>query len=222
MAILTQPHWEQVSPLLQEVIVQVGHQPFAKRFYLAGGTALALQLGHRVSVDLDFFSVNDELLDENRREIVTALRPYFSFQIVHDVVGSLLLDVQGTAVGFFGYGYPLLAETTTVEGVALAGLLDIGLMKLDAIASRGVRKDFYDLYFIAQHLPLTELLERGQEKYPHTRDFGMMVLDSLVDFSVAEQQAAIETSPPVSWEEIKNFYTEAAQAIGRNWFEDES
>jgi hypothetical protein len=221
MAVLTEPHWEQVSPLLRKVMVQVGSQPFAKRFYLAGGTALALQIGHRVSVDLDFFSASDELLDESRREIVVALRPDFSFQIVHDVVGSLLLNVQDTAVGFFGYGYPLLAETVMVEGVALAGLLDIGLMKLDAIASRGVRKDFYDLYFIAQHLPLNELLERGQEKYPHTRDFGMMVLDSLVDFSVAEQQAAIETSPPVSWEEIKRFYLESVQDIGRIWFEDE-
>ncbi|MFN8458104.1 MAG: nucleotidyl transferase AbiEii/AbiGii toxin family protein [Anaerolineae bacterium] len=222
MAILTQPHWEQVSPLLQNVMVQVGHQSFAKRFYLAGGTALALQVGHRVSVDLDFFSASDELLDESRREIVAALRPHLPFQIVHDVAGSLLLNVQGTAVGFFSYGYPLLAETIMIEGIALAGLLDIGLMKLDAIASRGVRKDFCDLYFIAQHLPLNELLEHGQEKYPHTRDFGMMVLDSLVDFSVAEQQAAIETSPPIAWEDIKKFYIEAVQHIGRNWFEGEN
>lgn len=221
MAALEQPHWERVSPLLREVMVEVGHHPFAQRFYLAGGTALALQLGHRVSVDLDFFSAGDELLDESRKEIVNALRTHFSFDIVHDVAGSLLLNIQETGVGFFSYGYPLLAPVVIVEGVVLAGLLDIGLMKLDAIASRGARKDFYDLYHLARHISLDQLLKRSQEKYPHTRDFGMMALEGLVDFEAANRDASIETFPPVSWAEVKAFCLAEMRRIGRDWFEAE-
>lgn len=216
---LEHPHWECVSNHLRNIIRTVGREPFAQRFYLAGGTALALQLGHRISIDLDFFSRDDELLDESRKEIIDALSSYFDFEIIQSVVGSLLLNIGGAAVGFFGYQYPLLAPMVIVDRVALAGLIDIGLMKLDAIASRRVKKDFYDLYFIAQHLSLDELLERGQEKYPTVRDFGMMVLEALTDFSVADQQAPIQTFPPVEWENVRTFCIREVQRIGRNWFE---
>lgn len=62
MAALNQPHWESVPPILRQLIVHIGQREIAKRFYLAGGTSLALQLGHRLSVDLDFFSETDEML----------------------------------------------------------------------------------------------------------------------------------------------------------------
>lgn len=68
-----------------------------------------------------------------------------------------------------------------------------------------VRKDFYDLYFIARQMPLDELLERAKEKYPLVRDFGTMVLEALADFSVAAQQTPLETFPPVSWVEVRSF-----------------
>jgi hypothetical protein len=63
MASLTHPHWEAVPPLLRDLLSEIGQMPFIGRFYLAGGTALALQLGHRVSVDLDFFSDVDTVKD---------------------------------------------------------------------------------------------------------------------------------------------------------------
>lgn len=220
-ALTFQPHWETVAEALRRILSVVGAQPFAGRFYLAGGTALALQLGHRVSVDLDFFSADDELLDASRQEIITALRPQLTFEIVQSVVGSMLLNVEGVALGFFSYQYPLLNPPLLVERVRLAGLLDIGLMKLDAIASRGVKKDFYDLYFIAQHLPLDTLLDRAPDKYVGMRDFGVMVLEALVDFSVAEQQPSLLTTPPVSWAEVQAFCQAEVQRIGRDWFEQE-
>jgi len=219
MAILRLPCWERVPPVLREIVVWMGQSPFAQRFYLAGGTALALQLGHRVSVDLDFFSTSDELLEESRREIVASVRERFSFEIVENTIGHLLLTVQGSRMHFFSYGYPLLAPTVMVEGVALAGLLDIALMKMDAIVGRGARKDFYDLYFIAQETPLGKMLGQGQRKYPHTRDFAMMALAALVDFAYADQQSAIETFPPTGWESVKAFFVHEIQRVGRQWFE---
>lgn len=219
MASLNLPRWERIPPILREIIVWVGQTPLAQRFYLAGGTALALQLGHRVSVDLDFFSTSDELLEEGRREIVVAWRDRFPFEISGDTAGQLLLTVQGSRVHFFSYGYPLLAPTVMVEGVALAGLLDIGLMKMDAIVGRGARKDFYDLYFLAQVTPLAEMIEQGQRKYTHARDFAMMVLAALADFAYADQQAAIETFPPTDWQRVKAFFVQEVRRIGRQWFE---
>jgi hypothetical protein len=221
VAALIQPHWERVPPVLRQVIVEMGRLAFAQRFYLASGTALALQLGHRVSVDLDFFPFTDELWDASRREIIAALREHFALDVVEDTVSHLLFNVQGNHVGFFSYHYPLLAPIVTVEGVPLAGLLDIGLMKMKAIASRGARKNFYDLYFIARHISLDEMLEQAKEKYPYVRDFGVMALAALVDFSVAEQQAPIETFPPVSWERVKEFFVQEVRRIGRQWFEPE-
>lgn len=85
MAALTSPHWHCVKPALRDVLLQIGQQPFAQRFYLAGGTGLALQLGHRMSEDLDFFSQEDDLNDANRVEIVSALEQHFSMDVVRVV-----------------------------------------------------------------------------------------------------------------------------------------
>lgn len=105
---LKNPQWQCVSEPLQNILLMLGKESFITRFYLAGGTALALQLGHRRSIDLDFFSYDDELLDNSRQEIITTLQKHISFEIIQNDVGSLLLNIGGVAVGFFGYHYPLL------------------------------------------------------------------------------------------------------------------
>jgi predicted nucleotidyltransferase component of viral defense system len=154
MALLIRPHWEAVPPLLRDLLAEIGQMPFANRFYLAGGSALALRLGHRVSVDLDFFSDVDEVGDDSRTEIVAAFKQHRTTKVLENVFGNLLMQVEGTHVGFFSYGYPLLEPPSEVSGLQVAGLLDIGMMKLDALISRGARKDFYDLYFIARQVPM--------------------------------------------------------------------
>jgi hypothetical protein len=127
MAVLSPVHWQAITPAMREVLHFIGQCPFAERFYLAGGTALALRLGHRRSIDLDFFSATDPLARRTRQEIVSALLP-LGLQVLEDVDGNLLTQVLAMHAGFFSYRYPLLAPTSSVEGVALAGILDIGLM----------------------------------------------------------------------------------------------
>jgi len=219
MASLTHPHWEAIPPLLRELLAEIGQMPFAGRFYLAGGTALALRLGHRVSVDLDFFSDVDELDDDSRAEIVAAFTQRRAIEVLEDVSGNLLMKVEDTHVGFFSYGYPLLEPPAEVLGVRVAGLLDIGMMKLDALISRGARKDFYDLHFIAQRIPLEEMLHQGPVKYPYARDYEMMALTSLTYFENADQQMAIESFPPTDWETVKDFFVAEARRLGWIWFE---
>lgn len=219
MAPLIHPHWEAVSPLLRDLLAEIGQMPFVNRFYLAGGSALALRLGHRVSVDLDFFSDVDEVGDDSRSEIVAAFRQRRATEVLEDVFGNLLMQVEGTHVGFFSYGYPLLDPPAEVLDVRVAGLLDIGMMKLDALISRGARKDFYDLYFIAQQVPLEEMLHQGPVKYPYTRDYEMMALTSLTDFDNADRDVAVKTFDRLSWEIVKDFFVAEARRLGRIWFE---
>ncbi len=217
MALLKPVHWQTITPAMREVLRFMGQQPFAKRFYLAGGTALALRLGHRVSVDLDFFSATDEITRPTRQEILTALTP-LSPLTLEEADGNLLLEVSGLHVGFFGYGYNLLEATDHVENVALAAIVDIGLMKLDALISRGSRKDFYDLYFIAQQIPISTLLQLGETKYPYARDFELMAVESLVLFENAERDIQPTLLTDVAWPDVCQFFIEQAQTLSQTWF----
>ena len=219
MASLTHPHWEAVPPLLCDLLAEIGQMPFADRFYLAGGTALALRLGHRVSVDLDFFSDVDEVGDDSRAEIVAAFKQRRATEVLENVFGNLLMKVEDTHVGFFSYGYPLLEPPAELLGVRVAGLLDIGMMKLDALISRGARKDYYDLYFIARQIPLEEMLHQGPVKYPYAHDYEIMALTSLTDFDNADRDVAVETFDRAPWEAVKDFFVAEARRLGRIWFE---
>ncbi len=198
MAVLESVHWQVITPTMRELLRFIGRQPFAERFYLAGGTGLALRLGHRVSIDLDFFSAVDDITRRTRQEILTTLSS-LSPQALEDVDGNLLLEVSGLHVGFFGYGYALLEPTDHVENMALASIVDIGLMKLDALISRGSRKDFYDLYFIAQQIPIPTLLRLGETKYPYARDFELMAIESLVLFENADRDILPTMFVDVAW-----------------------
>jgi hypothetical protein len=104
--------------------------------------------------------------------------------------------------------------------VALAGLVDIGLMKLDALAGRGSRKDFYDVYVIAQQMALSDLLARGAAKYPHARDFELMAVESMVLFENADRDLQPDLLIDVPWEEVRRFFLAQARAFGERWFED--
>ena len=218
MAALTTPHWEAVTPGTRELMAILGHLPLLRPFYLAGGTALALRLGHRVSQDLDLFADLETLDDQLRHSIVEELRQGHEVERLQDSVLGLVLQVDGQPISFFTYGYPLLAPADLASGLQVAGLLDIGLMKLDAVVGRGTRKDFYDLYFIAAHISLDELLARSPDKYPGSRDFGMQVLAALVDFDIADQQEQPTMLQPVEWLQVKAFFLAEARRLGQEWF----
>jgi hypothetical protein len=218
MAPLTSPHWNAVSFEMRRALERIGQQAFSKRFYLAGGTALSLQIGHRRSVDFDFFSETDELDDRSRNEILAGLSS-LSVQVIENTIGNLLLLVDGVRTGFFSYGYPLVAEPAQVEKIALASLLDIGLMKCDALVSRGSRKDFYDLFFLSRTLQFDELLQAGETKYPGFRDFPLMVLESMTLFDNAERDFQPELFENIPWEKVKLFFIQQAGLLSKRWFQ---
>jgi hypothetical protein len=110
--------------------------------YLAGGTGLALHFGHRLSLDLDFFA--PEHFDENA--LLQKLQGLTGFALVAISNYTLHTTIERTKVSFLGYGYPVLYPSTPFLGVAIADPRDIACMKLSAIASRGTKRDFVDLY----------------------------------------------------------------------------
>ena len=187
------------------------------RFYLAGGTALSLQLGHRHSVDLDFFSPTEDV-PTVRTHLEHALAS-FRATLADSSWGNLVYLVKDVRLGFYGYGCPLVAPLIEMEDVRLASMEDIALMKLDALLSRAMRKDFYDLYFICQKIPLRRLLDLAPQKYPSVRDFEAQTVKRLIYFENAEQDADPIMLLPITWAAVKKYFIAQASMIGNSWLE---
>lgn len=176
-----------------------------QNFYLAGGTAAALQLGHRVSEDLDFFS--REIFSVDR--LISRLQTRGELLTDKKLADTLLASFGGTRVSFFYYPYGLLNSFVGFEGVNLASLIDIACMKIDAISSRGIKRDFVDLFYIAknQGQSLSDILVLFQKKYQGINYNLNHIKKSLVYFDTADN----DLNPNMliqnfSWPEIKTFF----------------
>jgi predicted nucleotidyltransferase component of viral defense system len=218
MEILKMPHWEVISPEMHHLLTTIGQQPFISHFYLAGGTALSLQIGHRRSVDFDFFSETDEVKEKMADEIIRSLNS-LSIQVIERALGNLVFLANNIRFGFFSYGYPLINAAVKLENMALASIADIGLMKCDALVTRGSRKDFYDLFYITKSIPLLDLLQLASKKYPQFRDFPLLVLESMTLFENADRDLQPVLFDEVPWEEVKNFFIKQAKILAKIWFE---
>jgi len=172
------------------------------RFYLAGGTGLALQFGHRLSQDLDFFAT--DLFDE--QSLIQRLQPLGEFSLVAEAPHTLHTTIQGSRVTFLGYTYPLLFPFLRFLDVAVADPRDIACMKVSAIASRGTKRDFVDLYVSAGRFGLANILEWFDRKYAQTHHNKLHVLKSLTFFDDAEKDPMAHMLAPLAWEEVKRFF----------------
>ncbi|MBS4032217.1 MAG: nucleotidyl transferase AbiEii/AbiGii toxin family protein [Clostridiales bacterium] len=180
------------------------------RLYMAGGTAAALQLGHRKSEDFDFFS--DQLHPETLANSLAAREP---FQISSSTAGSLHGFINNVKISFLLYPYPLLFATQTFMGVPLADIKDIALMKIVAIANRGTNKDFVDLYYICKtEISLEELLlDLFAKKYSGHQYSLYHILRSLQFFEDAEKSPPLEMIYTVDWEHIKSFFMQETDQL---------
>ena len=212
---MTALFWDTVTGDMRVILREFFNSRIGSRFYLAGGTALSLQLGHRRSVDLDFFSPTDDIPSSrvSLEDSLSALKPELS----DTSWGNLVFVVKNVRVGFYGYGYALLNSLVQEESLRLASIEDIALMKMDALLSRANRKDFYVLYFIAQNIPLRRLFDLAPKKYPSVRDFEVQVTKRLIYFESAERDSEPNLSNPVAWEVVKNYFAEQAKQIEQSW-----
>lgn len=154
-----------IHPETLNLLVQIQQDAFFEDFFLVGGTALALQIGHRLSIDLDLFSMHPF----DNQQLETHLSLKYGFQTDYVATHTLKGFIHNTKVDFLTHPYPLVNPLVQDEGLSLASIVDIGAMKLNAIAHSGNRqKDFFDLYFLLEYHPLRELLDAYQTKYSNS------------------------------------------------------
>lgn len=172
---------------------------------LAGGTALAFHIGHRVSEDLDFFRGKEVRGESLISEIRKTRNP---FGIISEGEGYLVAKVGGVKVSFFQYDYPFLERPMTLDGIQVAGILDIATMKVIAISQRGTRRDFIDLYFVLQEIPFHKVAEHMVRRFGKERINPVHIGKSLVYFSDAESnpEPLYAAGKDLSWDTVKKFF----------------
>lgn len=186
-----------ILPGTLDLLIRMMSNPHLDSFTLVGGTALALQIGHRISVDLDFFG-DQEIESDQFFELTHQLG---DVQLMSKSSNILVLNINGIKVDFVNYRYRFIKNPIILENVRLASLEDIGAMKLAAITGRGKKRDFYDLFFLLKHFTLSELMKFYCEKYPDGSDF--LVMRSLTYFSDAEKDENPRMILPIEWEKVK-------------------
>ena len=202
--------FEAVPGALKRNLESLGEEDFVRQFWLAGGTAGALQLGHRISRDLGFFNASS-FDAQTIRATLGSLGDFESDRIAED---TLLGNLNGVHISFFLYRYKLLYPPHKLLGVALADLRDLGCMKIDAVQHRGRKRDFIDLWAILQNgLSLQEMLYLFDKKFEGVRFNRTHILKSLSYFDDAEEDQMPEMLKPASWEEIKRFFAEEAKKL---------
>jgi len=189
-----------LEPKTRHVWEKIKNSKMLEDFYLAGGTGLALQLGHRKSIDLDFFSPDSFLLQKLKEE----LKVLGDLKINNETEGDTLnCSLDKVLISFFRYPYRILFPFAEYNGIRIADFKDIACMKLDVISSRGSRKDFVDLYFILNKISIKELLNLFEKKYEGIKYNRLHLLKSLDCFDEAEKDPMPAMLENIDWEKIK-------------------
>jgi len=192
-------HYETIIPETHSLLEKLSTLPVLEDARLVGGTALALQLGHRTSVDLDFFGrINAD--SEDLRDI---LREVGRVEVASVSKNINIFWINGVKVDMVNYPYPWLDLPIVEDGVRLASLNDIAAMKISAIVNRGTKKDFIDLYTLLQHFALDEILDMYSRKYSDGSLF--IVMKSLTYFDDAETEPMPNVLNDTTWETVKDF-----------------
>jgi len=180
-------------------ILQQSNPSFLQEFYLSGGTALSLHLGHRESEDLDFFSkkIFDSKLLQTKLEKIGKLE---NLELAENTLNTFM---KGVKLQFLGYPYPLLKPTVNFGNIKISSVIDIACTKLQTISMRGSKKDFIDLYFILKKYALEKLFQKLDQKYKDSDFNKIHILKSLVYFVDADAQPMPRMHKQINWKEIK-------------------
>jgi len=200
----------------QEILPKLGFLK-EQNFYLAGGTALALQIKHRTSVDFDFYTEKDFhpagiyeqfQKQKNRKILLSAITEK----------NTLLLEINDVSISLFTYPYPLVQNIVKSHYFSLASLEDIAAMKMIAIIQRGTKRDFIDLYFLIRKIGLRKIFSFAREKYPGFNEY--LALQSLTYFKDAEienNNRNIKLLEPFNWKDAKKFFITEVEKIKETW-----
>ena len=167
------------------------------RLRLVGGTSLALQIGHRISVDLDLFGEID--FDSQ------VFNDYSIVQIIKKSENINIFEINDVKVDIVNYRYPWLEDELQIGNIRLAGLKDIAAMKIAAVTGRGSKKDFVDLYFLLKKFSFNEIISFYKEKYSDASIY--LAIKSLLYFEDADKEPPLNMLIEVPWQEVKDVIT---------------
>ena len=171
-------------------------------FYLAGGTALALQIGHRTSIDFDFYTQKHF----DSAQLSDYLKGTFSsLEVDFQEEDTLKLKVGKTEFSFFYYRYPLIGKLKEFQGIKLASIEDIAAMKIIAIVQRGTKRDFIDIFYLLKIYKLDEMIKLAIKKYPGQQKVVLLkALSYFKDADVEKYKRPIKIfDKNFSWEKAK-------------------
>ena len=181
--------------------------PMFQGLRLVGGTALALQLGHRKSIDLDFFGT----IEADSLDIREALEESHEVSIVKESKNIHIYMVDGVKVDIVNYQYSWIDEPVIDSGITLASIKDIAAMKIAAVIGRGTKKDFIDIDVLLRTFTLRELLELYLKKYPDGSLF--IAMKSLSYFEDAESDPMPFMFEDTDWDGVKARIREAVISL---------
>jgi predicted nucleotidyltransferase component of viral defense system len=176
------------------------------RFALGGGTSLALRFGHRISVDLDYFTP-----EEFQPDMLAESLDLDGATVLSVAKNSLRLVSAGVKIDLLRHAYPEVAPIDTIEGHRLISIPDLAAMKLNAITNRGSKKDFYDLSELLHRHSLDEMLRFFGTKYPATDPFA--VIRSLAWFDDAEHEPDPIPLAGQIWDDVKERIIHALRGL---------
>ncbi|MBR0314753.1 MAG: nucleotidyl transferase AbiEii/AbiGii toxin family protein [Bacteroidales bacterium] len=186
-----------IEPGTLKLLKELQSLHFLQEARLVGETALALQLGHRKSIDLDYFGKID-VEPESLRKILSETH---SITIVQESKDINIYLIDGIKVDFVNYRYSWIDAPVNDNGVVLAGIKDIAAMKINAVIGRGTKKDFIDLFFLLRRFTLQEMLDMYIQKYPEGSLF--IAMKSLSYFEDAESDPMPVMLSPADWNTVK-------------------
>jgi predicted nucleotidyltransferase component of viral defense system len=189
--------YETINATTLELLKKLQSNKVFENLLLVGGTSLALQIGHRVSIDIDLFGK----IDINTIELNKLLSSYGEMVKIQQTNNIHIFTLNGVKTDIVNYSYPWIRQHVSSEGLKLASKEDIAAMKLSAITGRGTKKDFVDLYFLLKHFTLSEMLSFYEEKYADGSVF--MVLRSLSYFDDAEEDPMPRMLHKTDWGNVK-------------------
>lgn len=199
-----------ISQNTKTILALLEKSEIIQKAYLAGGTALALHLGHRVSYDLDFFT--QEEFDENK--LLSGIKKISDFQLEDITWRTIRGKFEGIRFSIFYYKYPVLYPPKKFGKINVIDIPDIAAMKIAAVASRGTKRDFVDLYFICkEHFLLKKALQFYDKKYKNLATTYVHIMKSLVYFDDAESDEMPTMLKRVNWDEVKKYFEDEVKKL---------
>lgn len=186
---------ETVEPRTLELLKQLQAEPLLQTFNLVGGTALALRLGHRKSIDLDLFTREDFDIEELKAMLVQR----YGLKVSYERNQTLKGFINGVMIDCIRFNYPHLQDPDIIDDIRLESVPDIIAMKLSAIAQNGTRiKDFVDIATLSTHYSLNEMLGFYSAKFPHANV--LMPIKALTYFDEIDfNESVIMTTTKFDW-----------------------